>query len=307
MSNLALVTQDLPDFLQNAGVSDLAKQLAGRSGVKRIVPKNGIFRKVVGNEDMGKTSGPLKVVIINASKSVGRIFYAKTWTPDAEPTAPDCFSNDGRSPDKGAAAPVADSCDSCPNNIKGSGMGISKACRYSRRLAVMLLDDFGTALEGTVYQMNLASKSLFAENVGTKFAFENYTKYLANNGKSVDWFVTEISFNEDNDNQSVLFEPVGHINKAMYDVTLPASQREEVKKMVIMTPYQADMSGRALPAPKAKDVEEDFEQVAKPARAQYQDVEVIEEPKKRESKKAEPAPVVKKSLDSVVKAWSDED
>jgi hypothetical protein len=303
MSNVALVTQDLPDFLQNAGISDLTKQLAGRSGVKRIVPKNGIFSKTVGGEVMGKTGGPLKVVIVHASPAVGRIFYAKAWSPDAEPAAPDCFSNDGRTPDVGAVAPPANSCDSCPNNIKGSGMGSSKACRYSRRLAMMLVDDFGTALEGTVYQMNLASKTLFGDNVGDRYTFENYAKYLANNGKSVDWFITEISFNADNDNQSVLFEPVGHINKAIYDVTLPASQREDVKKMVVMTPYQADASGRALPAPKAKVDDEEFEQAAKFVKAD----DGIEEPKKRDSKKPEAAPVAKKSLDSVVKAWSDED
>ena len=295
MSNIALVSQDLPDFLQNAGVSELTKQLAGKTGVKRIVPKNGIFRKVVGGEEMGKTSGPLRVIIANASPHVGRIFYAKTWTPDAEPTAPDCFSNDGRTPDASVKEAPADRCDSCPNNIKGSGMGNSKACRYSRRLAMMLLDDFGTALEGEVYQMNLASKSLFGDNVGDKFTFENYTKYLANNGKSVDWFITEVSFNEDNDNQSVLFEPVGHINQAIYSVLSPAQQREDVKKMVVMTAYQADVSGRALPAPKAE--------AAAPAQA-----EAVAEPKKRESKKAaEPAPTTKQSLDAVVKAWSDED
>ena len=294
MSNIALVSQDLPDFLQNAGVSNLTKQLAGKTGVKRIVPKNGIFRKVVGGEEMGKTSSALKVVITNASPHVGRIFYAKTWSPDAEPTAPDCFSNDGRTPDASIKAPPADRCDSCPNNIKGSGMGNSKACRYSRRLALMLLDDFGTALEGEVYQMNLASKSLFGDNVGDKFTFENYTKYLANNGKSVDWFITEISFNEDNDNQSVLFEPVGHINQAIYSVLAPAQEREDVKKMVIMTPYQADASGRALPAPKAE--------AAAPTQA-----DAVEEPKKRESKKAAEAPAAKQSLDAVVKAWSDED
>ena len=294
MSNIALVSQDLPDFLQNAGVSELTKQLAGKTGVKRIVPKNGIFRKVVGGEEMGKTSGPLRVIIANASPHVGRIFYAKTWTPDAEPTAPDCFSNDGRTPDASVKEAPADRCDSCPNNIKGSGMGNSKACRYSRRLAMMLLDDFGTALEGEVYQMNLASKSLFGDNVGDKFTFENYTKYLANNGKSVDWFITEISFNEDNDNQSVLFEPVGHINQTIYNVLSPAQEREDVKKMVVMTAYQADASGRALPAPKAE--------AAAPAES-----EAVAEPKKRESKKAAEAPAAKQSLDAVVKAWSDED
>lgn len=297
MSNLSLVSQELPDFLREVGVSELTKQLAGKTGVKRIVPKNGIFRKMVGGEEMGKTSNSLKTIIIHGAQHVGRIFYAKAWSPDAEPSAPDCFSNDGRAPDSSVSNPPATRCDSCPNNIRGSGMGVnSKACRYSRRLAVMLLDDFGTALEGDVYQINLASKSLFGDNVGDRFTFENYSKYLLNNGKSLEWVVTEISFNENNDNQSVLFQPVGHINRTIYDVMKPAQERDDVKKMVVMTPYQADMSARALPAPSKEEAEEQFETVA-PA----------PEPKKRESKKSAEPPPSKQSLDAVMKAWSDEE
>ena len=296
MSNLTIINQDLPDFLQNAGVSDLTKQLAGKSGVKRIVPKNGIFRKMVGGEEMGKIKGSLDAIIVNASPAVGRIFYVKPWSADAEPTAPDCFSNDGRAPDAGAANPQSERCDNCGQNIKGSGMGSSKACRYSRRIAVVLKEDFGTSLEGEVYQMNLASKSLFGEGSGDNtHTFENYSKYLSNNGKSLDYVVTQISFNEDNDNQSVLFTPTGYINKAQYAVTSEVAKKPDVLKMVVMTPYQADMAGKQAkleaPAPKA---------------AAPKAESPIEEPTKRE-KKAEPKPTVKKDLDSVVKAWSDED
>ena len=296
MTNLTIINEDLPDFLQNAGVSALTKQLAGKSGVKRIVPKNGIFRKTVGGEEMGKVKGSLDVIIVNASPAVGRIFYAKAWTPDAEPTPPDCFSNDGRTPDAGAENPQSERCDTCQQNIKGSGMGNSKSCRYSRRIAMVLKEDFGTSLEGEVYQMNLASKSLFGEGAGENtHTFENYSKYLSNNGKSLDYVVTQISFNEENDNQSVLFTPTGYINKAQYAVTSEVAKKPEVLKMVVMTPYQADMAGKAAkleaPAPKAA-----APKVESP----------IEEPTKRE-KKAEPKPTVKKDLDSVVKAWSDED
>jgi hypothetical protein len=304
MSNLALVNQDLPDFLQTAGVSELTKQLAGRTGVKRIVPKNGIFRKVVGGEEMGKIKGNMEVVVVNASPKVGRIFYVKQWSPDAEPTAPDCFSNDGTAPDAGSANPQADRCDGCQQNIKGSGMGNSKACRYSRRIAVTLVEDFGTSLEGSVYQMNLASKSLFGDSVGDNtHPFEGYIKYLSNNGKSLDHVVTQMSFNEDNDNQSVLFTPMRHINKEQYAVTSKVAVLPETQKMVTMTPYQADASGRApkIEAPV---------RVAEPpkAKAAAEDEPAFEEPKKRESKKvAEPVATVKKSLDSVVAAWSDEE
>jgi hypothetical protein len=299
MSNIALLNQDLPDFLQTAGVSELTKNLAGRTGVKRIVPKNGIFRKVVGGEEMGKVKGDLEVVVVNASPKVGRIFYAKQWTPEAEPSAPDCFSNDGNVPDVGSTNKQADRCDSCEQNIKGSGMGNSKACRYSRRIAVTLVEDFGTSLEGSVYQMNLASKSLFGDSVGDNtHPFESYTKYLANNGKSLDYVVTQLSFNEDNDNQSILFTPVRFINKDQYAVTSKVAVLPETQKMVTMTPYQADTSGRTpkLEAPKAEALAPEAEDEA-------------EAPKKRESKKAEtPVPTAKKSLASVAAAWStDED
>ena len=295
MSNIALLNQDLPDFLQTAGVSDLTKALAGKSGTKRIVPKNGIFRKMVGGEEMGKVKGDLEVVIVSASPKVGRIFYVKPWTPDAEPSAPDCFSNDGAAPDAGSASPQASRCDTCAQNIKGSGQGTSKACRYSRRIAVNLVEDFGTSLEGEVYQLNLASKSLFGDGTADNtHTFENYTKYLANNGKSLDYVVTTLSFNENNDNQSILFTPSRFINKDQYAVTSEVAKKSEVQKMVTMTPYQADMSGRA-PAPALAAP------VPKAAAA-------VAEPVKRESTKATtPTPTVKKGLDDVVKAWSDEE
>ena len=193
----------------------------------------------------------------------------------------------------------SDRCDSCEQNIKGSGMGNSKACRYSRRIAVVLEEEFGTSLEGEVYQMNLASKSLFGESpADNTHMFENYTKYLANNGKSLDYVVTQISFNEDNDNQSVLFTPVRFINKGEYNVTSKVGAKPEVQKMVIMTPYQADVSGRkpqlAAPAKAAPAVEQS-------------DDDPTDAPVKRESKKAAPAePTAKKDLSSVVKAWSEE-
>ena len=304
MSNIALLNQDLPDFLQTAGVSELTKQLAGRTGVKRIVPKNGIFRKVVGGEEMGKVKGDLNVIVVNASPKVGRIFYVKQWSADAEPTAPDCFSNDGTAPDAGSANPQADRCDGCQQNIKGSGMGNSKACRYTRRIAVTLEEDFGTSLEGEVYQMNLASKSLFGDSVGDNtHPFESYTKYLANNGKSLDYVVTQLSFNEDNDNQSILFTPVRFINKQEHEVTSKVGALPNVQKMVTMTPYQADASGRA---PKLEAPVRVAEVPA--AKAKVEDEPAFEEPKKRESKKpAEVVVTAKKSLDSVVAAWTDEE
>jgi len=119
----------------------------------------------------------------------------------------------------------------------------------------------------------------------------------------LDYVVTQMSFNEDNDNQSVLFTPVRFINKHEHGVTSKLAADPVVQKMVTMTPYQADASARAprLEAPV---------RVAEPPKAQApaKDEPPFEEPKKRESKKAaEPVAAVKKSLDSVVAAWTDEE
>jgi hypothetical protein len=68
-----------------------------------------------------------------------------------------------------------------------------------------------------------------------------------------------------------------------------------VQKMIVMTPYQADMSGRPpkIEAPKAVAPKQET---------------VIEEPKKRESvKKSDDEPKPKADLDDVLKAWSDEE
>jgi Holliday junction resolvase RusA-like endonuclease len=91
----------------------------------------------------------------------------------------------------------------------------------------------------------------------------------------------------------VLFTPVSFINKGQYTVTSKVSAKPEVQKMVTMTPYQADASGRQpkLEAPKAE------------AKVEAS----VAEPTKRETKKPEPTPTTKKDLDSVVKAWTDEE
>jgi hypothetical protein len=115
---------------------------------------------------------------------------------------------------------------------------------------------------------------------------------LANNGKSLDYVVTTLSFNENNDNQSILFTPARFINKQEYAVTSEVAKKPEIQKMVIMTPYQADVSGRApalsAPAPAPK-------------------VDVAEPVKRESTKSSAPSPTAKKGLDDVVKAWSDEE
>ena len=248
MSNIALLNQDLPDFLQTAGVSELTKQLAGKSGVKRIVPKNGIFRKVVGGEEMGKVKGALNVIIVNASPKVGRIFYMKQWTPDAEPSAPDCFSNDGQTPDTGSTNPQAARCDGCQQNIKGSGQGDSRACRYQQRLAVLLADD----IDGDVFQLLLPAQSIFGRGDVDKMPFQQYAKYVGSMGRSLGTLITEMRMDSDSDTPKLTFKPVRFLSRDEWLVAKDKSNSPAAKSAVIQTPAQTDGVKKkpiAAPAP----------------------------------------------------------
>jgi long-subunit acyl-CoA synthetase (AMP-forming) len=145
---------------------------------------------------------------------------------------------------------------------------------------------------------------------GTLFA----PKYIENKLKFFSYVKEAVAFGHGRDYASCILcidlDAVGNwaerkgIAYASYQ---ELAAKPEVQKMVTMTPYQADVSGRApkLEAPKATiaarapNTHGDIDAVAEPE---------VDEPKKRESKKAEtPAPTAKKNLDSVVAAWTDEE
>jgi hypothetical protein len=75
--------------------------------------------------------------------------------------------------------------------------------------------------------------------------------------------------------------------------------------MVVMTLYQADMSGKQAkleaPKPMGEMLDEDDAKAMAKVKA-----EPVDEPVKRPAKSA-PTPTTKKDLDAVVQAWSDEE
>jgi hypothetical protein len=220
----------------------------------------------------------------------------KAYDPNAEATPPDCWSPDGRAPDASVKNPQGKTCETCKQNIAGSGQGNTKACRYGRRIAVVLPDDLDTNVAGDVYQMQLSAKSIFGKGSGHTFPFNAYLDYVFANGSDLESVITEISFNENNDNQTVLFKAVDFVSKypQLEAIVAEATESAEAKKAVEMSVYQVDTQD--------KDSAEPFETVAK------SDDEPVAEPAKRASKKqAEVSDAPKKSLADVVNDWSSDD
>jgi hypothetical protein len=273
-------------------MSELAKSLVtNTNNSRRITMNKGKFSRVVGGEQAGgKVTGSINAIIINALPKVSRQFYAKPYDPNGEPTLPDCWSNLGDVPDAKASNAQGSSCATCPQNVDGSGQGgKGRACRFQRRVAVLLEGD----MSGDIYQFNIPSKSLFGKGTGNVHPFESYLKFLPANGESIDRIVTQIAFDENETADVVNFTPVRHLTDEEIDVVEAAQSSPECRNVVQLTVAQQD-GVRKLP------------QATKPAQAEAVEAEEVEEPVKRASKKAEPtANAPKQNLADVVSAWSD--
>lgn len=290
MSNVTVFQQDLPDFLKNTEVDELTKALAGGTQNRRISIRGGRFRLVINGEEVSKTDRPeLDVVVAAGRKENSRIFYAKAYNPK-EITPPDCWSDDGVTPHSKAENRQADTCANCPQNIAGSGPNGTRACRYQKRLAVVLANDPGNGL----FQLTLPSQSIFAKGDMDSMGFDQYAKYIAGNGKNINMVVTRMSFDEDSDVPVLKFRAVGYVDRTQYDAAVEGGKSPEAQRMLSSTVAQID-GAKAEAKP-----------VVKPAVKAV--VEEIEEPVKRPSKKAEvPEPSEKKrDLTSVLDAWGDD-
>ena len=292
MSNISIFQQQ-NSVATTREVSELSKALAdsgGGSTSRRITMSKGVFRRIVNGKEAGKVKdGFLNVIVINALPKVSRQFYATAFDPDAAPTLPDCWSNLGDVPDPKAANAQSTSCATCPQNIDGSGInGKGRACRFNRRIAVLLEND----MSGDIYQFNIPAKSLFGKGVGNTHPFESYTKFLPANGESIDRIITQISFDENETADVLKFTPVRHLTDEEIDVVEAAQATQESKRVIQLTVAQQDGVVKLPPA------------AAKPAFES--ETEVVEEPVVKRTKKAEVPPAAPKAkLADVVNAWSD--
>jgi hypothetical protein len=292
MSNISIFQQQ-NSVATNREVSELSKSLADSGGnggtTRRITMSKGVFRRIVNGKEAGKVKdGFLNVIIINALPKVSRQFYATAFDPDAPPTLPDCWSNLGDVPDPKAANAQSASCATCPQNIDGSGTnGKGRACRFNRRIAVVLEND----MSGDIYQFNIPAKSLFGKGVGNTHPFESYTKFLPANGESIDRIVTQIAFDENETADVLKFTPVRHLTDEEIDVVEAAQSTQECKRVIQLTVAQQDGVVKLPPAA---------------AKAPVEVEEEVDEPVVKRTKKAEVPPAAPKAkLADVVSAWSD--
>ncbi len=191
MSNIALFKSGsvIPDYLRGASDS-ITKEIAGSSGGKSISIKGGVWRMIVGGEEVAKNEErSMNLVVVAAAKGTARTFYAEKYQEGVD-AVPSCGSAEGVVPDAESSNPQSKSCATCPQNIEGSGEGKSRACRFSKRLAVTLEGD----ISGNVYRLVVPAKSLFGRAEGDKMPLQAFSKFLAGHSIPITGIVTQARF-----------------------------------------------------------------------------------------------------------------
>jgi hypothetical protein len=263
----------------------------GASG-KRISIRGGVFRMIVDGKEVAQNEDrSMNIVVVAANPNVSRSFYAGDYE-EGKNISPDCWSNDGISPDTKVSEPQASKCASCPQNIAGSAkQGGGRACRFSQRMAVMLEND----LQGDVYQLTLPAQSIFGNVENGKMPMQAYAKFLGGHGLPVTAVVTEMRFDTASATPKLTFKAVRPLEADELANCQEKGRSSEAKAAISQTP--AAMDGAKPKAIAAKPVADDASDDTPAPKAKAE--EVAEEPVKR-AKKAAP-----KDVSAILDDWAE--
>jgi hypothetical protein len=289
MSDIALFKGGVPAYLKELQ-DDATNSIAGGGGDEgqyRISIKGGAFRENIGNKEIRVSEErAMNVIIVKAAPNVYRSFYAGAYV-EGQNASPTCWSTNNQTP--ADAVPEdqkqASRCMDCKQNIKGSGQGEGRACRYQQRIAVLVE---GETDRRKVAQVILPATSVFGEGEKGKLPLQAYGRHLKAHNTPVVGVVTEMRFDINSPTPKLFFKPVRPITEDEFEAVKAVKDSPDAEKAVAFI----------VAPPKAKEAgsDEEFEQKPKAV------AEKVEEPKKAASKKsAEPAP----ELANLVDNWDD--
>ena len=249
---------------------------------------------VVGGEEVAKNEDrSMNIVVISAGKGVSRTFYADKYE-EGKDIKPACWSAEGVVPNEEVPEPQGKTCATCPQNIEGSGEGKSRACRYSKRLAVALEND----IAGNIYRLSVPAKSYFGKIDGDKMPLQAYGKFLSGHGIPITGVVTEARFDTAEAVPVLKFRAVRPLERSEWELAKAQSQTEDAMMAVEfkMVPSKPQL---ALPAA--------FANADIPAKDEATGAEVAEPVKRATKPKAEVAPASAKNVKDVLESWATDD
>lgn len=280
MSDLALF-ENMPDeYKQLLGQLQPDTNASGRGssagGINRLSIRGGVFRKVVNGQEVGELEQRAISVVIVKTAPISRMYFAGQYQAGVT-NPPTCWSGDtqtGRpSEDVLSSDRQSETCFDCPQNIKGSGQGEGRACRYSQRVAVLLADADGKVVSDEVYQLSLPATSVFGDNKN-KMGLQTYARLLDSQKAPLASLLTELRFDTDSSTPKLCFKPVRVLEQDELKIAVALQQSKDTEKLIALSvkPKEDVADAPALPKIEMPKVEAVAE-------------EEVEEPKVKVSKK----------------------
>ena len=312
-NNLTFNPTQLPTFARNrSGDSSLTKALAGGASSgggypHRISIKGGVFRLIAdGKQIAALEERYMDAVIVNAAPSVQRQFYSAKFDENAT-TAPSCWSSDGTKPDEDVREAPSTSCAMCPNNIKGSGTGDSKACRFQQRIALVLAND----LEGNVLQLVVPGRSLFGKEDGGNYPLQAYARYLEAQKIEPTEVVTRIRFDTSEASPKLFFKTTRWLTDDEFSIVDGQKDTSNAKAAVLMNSKTPATTAAPVARIAAPIQQEEAEEEAPKPKAKAKAKPKVEEPEDEEPvvRKTAETPTIpaRKGMASIVAEWDTDD
>jgi hypothetical protein len=259
MSNIATM-QDMPESYREL-LSQLEPETNLTGGeynpISRISIRGGVFRKVVNGKEVAELEDRKLAAVVVKAAPISRMYFAGKYAP-GETNPPTCWSTD-TSVGRPATEVIATdrqsaTCFDCPQNVKGSGQGDTRACRYRQRIAIMLADENGTLTANTVYQLDLPATSIFGDDP-KRMAMQAYARYLNQHKTPLAAVMTEIKFDTNSSTPKLYFKPVRPLTEDELMLAIHAQKDNETARLVKLT-VKPKENAPALAAPKPAAEEE---------------------------------------------------
>jgi hypothetical protein len=166
-------------------------------------------------------------------------------------------------------------------NIKGSGKGDSRACRFQQRVVVILPNADSEFVSDAPYLLSIPATSLFGDNK-EKMSMQNYVRRLHAHQTPLAAVVTEMRFDTDSSTPRLFFKPIRPLDEEELSIVARMQLDREVEGLLTMDykPQDGNTSAKTPAAALFSDSKDDDD-----------DDEVEEAPAPKKKAKPTPPPV----------------
>lgn len=234
--------------------------VGGKAEFPHISIKQGRWRLInVDGDEQVLDSFAVSFAIVSINPSVSKAYYANKYQPGDEPSAPDCYSNNGLVPLPDADKIQSQQCATCDKNVWGSDVNPNngnrlKACKDAKHISLMFLHPENLAVEEPeIFAQRLSAMSMIN--------FSNFAKEVAANGGALDYVVVKAEFDTDADFPLIKYSVLRNmteeewnvVNKVRESERAPRAANADQKVIPIMAERVNHIALRegatALPAP----------------------------------------------------------